>query len=90
MPDRRQHDRRESNSMQSKKITISLTTFISIIVVSITILISIVVCIIISKNSYNKGYEHGLIDSGNYFVSESEEETDSIDNSTVYANNTNN
>ena len=89
MPDRRQHDRRESNGMQSKNITISLTTFISIIVISITILISIVVCIFISKNSYNRGYDQGMMDSGNYFYPVEEEDALSPADSTEDTNNTN-
>ena len=75
MPDRRQHDRRESNGKNNKSITISFTTFVYVIIIISIIIISAIVCIIVSNVSYNKGYEHGIIDS-QYSFSDDIEYTD--------------
>ena len=51
MPDRRQGDRREGGS---KKLTISLSTFVFIVLIAIIFFVSIIVCIIVGKKSYNE------------------------------------
>lgn len=72
MPDRRQNDRRESSGLQSKKFVISLTTFIWTVATVAIILIAIVVCFIVSRISYNKGYDEGWIDSASEIYEEDE------------------
>ena len=57
MPDRRQGDRREGGS---KKLTISLSTFVFIVLIAIIFFVSIIVCIIVGKKSYNDGYYKAL------------------------------
>ena len=59
MPDRRQSDRRDNSGIQNKKITISLSTFISTIIIGLIIITSIVLC----RFSYLKGYNIGYSDA---------------------------
>ena len=63
MPDRRQKDRRESTGFQGKQLNISLSTFISIVVVFSVISLSIIICTVVGKTSYDKGYEQALTDT---------------------------
>ena len=63
MPDRRQGDRRESsNGIASKKIEISLGTFICIVLFVLTVIILTVTSVVVAKIYYNKGYEKGIED----------------------------
>lgn len=82
MPDRRQGDRREGGS---KKLTVSLSTFVFIVLIVVIIFVSIIACIVVSKNSYKNGYSHALyemeqIESGyyepNYSTTDSENATE--------------
>ena len=59
MPDRRQGDRRESSGLQNKKITISLSTFISVIIIGLLIISSIILC----RISFIRGYDQGCADT---------------------------
>lgn len=59
MADRRQGDRRESNGIQNKKMTISLGTFIFAIVITIMIIVTIIMSQITYITGYNKGYDYG-------------------------------
>jgi len=60
MPDRRQGERRQG--IENKRITISLTTFIFMVVIVAIIAVFTVLCVVLSKVNYNKGYEAGLLD----------------------------
>ena len=64
MPDRRQGDRRDSSKSQ-KKITISLSSFIFIIVIFILIITSCILCSYLSKLKYDEGYIQGYEDAYN-------------------------
>ena len=75
MPDRRQADRRAS-SPTAKKLSISLNSFIFIVVIFLLVIAFIFSCSYISSVSYNKGYERGYNDC--YFLS-SEHSYDSYD-----------
>ena len=75
MPDRRQHDRREGNGIQSKHITISFTTFISLIVIFFVIFVSIISCIVVYKIGYNNGFEEGLMEYNSYTITDDDFET---------------
>ncbi len=55
MPDRRQNDRRETDT--TKKI--SLTTYILSLIAIVAILALTIYCILIGIKKYNKGYEDG-------------------------------
>lgn len=84
MPDRRQHDRREGNGIQSKNITISFTTFISLIVIFFVIFVSIISCIVVYKIGYNNGFEEGLMEYNSYTITDDEfETTQSIETNTT-------
>ena len=60
MPDRRQHDRRESSGINSKKLSISLGNFIMLIVIFIIIIISIVLCRYFYSKGLDKGYDEAI------------------------------
>ena len=55
MPDRRQNDRRSTDSVKK----ISLTTYILSLIAVIAIIAITIYCILISHTKYNKGYEDG-------------------------------
>ena len=61
MPDRRQSDRRASSPSQ-KKLSISLSSFIFIVIIFVLVIAFIFSCSYISSVSYNKGYEKGFSD----------------------------
>lgn len=63
MADRRQGDRRENSSFASKKVSISLSTFISIIAFTIIIITSIILCRILFVKGYDNGYRDGYSDA---------------------------
>lgn len=63
MPDRRQGDRRESSQgIASKKIEISLGTFIFIVLFVLTVIILSITSVVVAKIFYNKGYSQAIID----------------------------
>ena len=62
MPDRRQHDRRESSTLNSKKLSISLGNFIMIFIIFILIICSI----ILFRYFYNKGFKAGDVNGYNF------------------------
>ena len=63
MADRRQGDRRESSPLQRKALTISVGTFISIVIVFVIILISIFICSFTYKKGYDNGFSDGYVQS---------------------------
>lgn len=71
MPDRRQGDRRESSSFQSKKISISLSTLISIAAIILIIFMSAILCRLTYlkgyDNGFSEGYSEALYDTGYIF-----------------------
>ena len=60
MPDRRQHDRRESSGINSKKLSISLGNFIMLVVLFIVVIISIILCKFFYSKGFNKGYDEAM------------------------------
>jgi len=81
MPDRRQGDRRESSGFQSKKISISLSTFISIIVFIIMTIVLIISCWLSFSKGFNDGYSQGYSDA--VFAYDYLDETDNELNNTI-------
>ena len=83
MSDRRQGDRREGGS---KKITVSLSTFVFTIIIAVIVVAAVIVCVISTKKAYNNGYSQALIDTSGtstYSSDGIEEFTDSGFSSTV-------
>ena len=78
MPDRRQGDRREGGN---KKLTVSLSTFVFIVLTFIIIVSSTIICIYVYKNAYNKGYSQAITDysSSSSSYSDSSEYIDASD-----------
>lgn len=76
MSDRRQGDRRENSSLLNKRISISLKTFIFIIVLTIIVITSVFLCMVVYArgfdNGYSEGYSDALSDTG--YVSEYNDE----------------
>ena len=61
MGDRRQGDRREKNTLESKKIVISLKDLIFGIVIFVIICLSLFIVFTSNKIGYNKGYNDGYL-----------------------------
>lgn len=61
MGDRRQGDRREKNTLESKKIVISLKDLIFGIVIFVIICLSLFIVFMSNKIGYNKGYNDGYL-----------------------------
>ena len=66
MADRRQGDRRQG--AENKRVQISFTSFVYIIIITVVILASIIISVIVGKTNYKNGYDAGYIDgSGQNF-----------------------
>lgn len=59
MPDRRVADRREGGA---KKITVSLSTFIFVVLIIAIFIATTLLCIIFTKTAYNSGYNQAIND----------------------------